>query len=55
VVGGGVNAAQVKVGIDRREQDVCHVERAEGTLVEDRLEFVPVAVPPASGITTDQQ
>ena len=49
------SSAQPKLGVDGTEEDVRHVERPERAFLEDRLELVAVASPPAGGITTDQK
>jgi hypothetical protein len=43
----------MEVGIERAEQHVGHVERAEWALLEDRDKFVAVAVPPARGVEAE--
>jgi hypothetical protein len=53
--GGGTKAAEMQVGVQRTEQDVGHVERAERALLEDGGELVAVARAPASGITAEEE
>ena len=47
---GGAASAQPKLGIEGAEEDVRDVERPERPFLEDRLELVAVAGPPAGGI-----
>jgi hypothetical protein len=47
--------AQPELGIEGAEEDVRHIERAEGAFLEDRVEFVAVAGAPPGGIATDQE
>ena len=42
-------------GVKGAEEDVRHVERAEWTFLEDRLEFLAVALSPAGGVAADEQ
>ena len=48
-------SAQPELGVEGAEEDVRHVERPERAFLEDRLELVAVAGPPAGGIETDQE
>ena len=53
--GGGPEAAEVQVGIERAEQDVQHVERAQGSLLEDGRELVAVPGAPARRVEAEEQ
>ena len=53
--GVGAQPPQVEVGIERAEEDVRHVERAERPLPQERLELVAVARPPAGGIEAEEE
>jgi hypothetical protein len=41
-------------GVERTEEDVDDVERAEWSFIEDRRELVAIALPPSGRITADE-
>ena len=45
----------MEMGVERAEQDVGHVERAERPLLEHRGELVAVAGAPARGVEAEEQ
>ena len=51
----GVTSAQPEPSVERAEQDVGHVERAEWTFFEDRVEFLAISGSPASRVAADQE
>jgi hypothetical protein len=54
VCDGGPSSAQPELGVEGTEEDVGHVERPERAFLEDGLELVAVAGPPAGGIAAEQ-
>jgi hypothetical protein len=55
VLGRGPEAAEMQVGIQRTEEDIGHVERAERSLLKDRGELIAVAVSPARRVEAKEQ
>ncbi len=51
----GAQPPQVEVGVERAEEDVGDVERAQRPLREERRELVAVPGPPAGGVEAEEE